>query len=200
MWLISIPVLVKYNRFLKSKMLWRRYINTWTLSIVLFLCRTHNVSETGFCLRLQVEPIQLGLIDRANPYLGTWVSFTWRRRQNPVSENLFFEINKKDGVSDEYRTMDNIQKHNICIIGSCLVTQWHKSIQFQEMLMKLHNMFWNGRKPHFGINFKGLKQYKCSHSRAPAASSQLSFRSRQHNPVTSILTSPSSRSLALVSV
>jgi hypothetical protein len=41
----------------------------------------HNVSETGFCLRLQVKPIQLGRIDRPSPYLG---------RQNPVSETLCF--------------------------------------------------------------------------------------------------------------
>jgi hypothetical protein len=32
---------------------------------------THNVSETAFCLRLQVEPIQLGPVDRASPYLRT---------------------------------------------------------------------------------------------------------------------------------
>jgi hypothetical protein len=30
-----------------------------------------KVSETGFCLRLQVEPIQLGPIDRAGPCLRT---------------------------------------------------------------------------------------------------------------------------------
>jgi hypothetical protein len=35
-----------------------------------------------------------------------WVGFTWRRRQNPVSETLCF-LNKN-------RTMDNVQKHNIC--------------------------------------------------------------------------------------
>jgi hypothetical protein len=29
----------------------------------------HNVSETGFYLRLQVKPTQLGPIDRASPYL-----------------------------------------------------------------------------------------------------------------------------------
>jgi hypothetical protein len=29
---------------------------------VLLLCKTHNVSETAFCLRLQVEPTQLGQI------------------------------------------------------------------------------------------------------------------------------------------
>jgi hypothetical protein len=38
-----------------------------TLSIVLLLFKTHNVSETGFCLRLQVEPTQLGPVDRASP-------------------------------------------------------------------------------------------------------------------------------------
>jgi hypothetical protein len=41
----------------------------WTLSIVLFLFKTHDVSETGFCLRFQVGPTQLGPIDRVNPYL-----------------------------------------------------------------------------------------------------------------------------------
>jgi hypothetical protein len=43
----------------------------WTLSIVLFLFKTHNVSDTGSCRRLQVEPTQLGRIDRASPYLRT---------------------------------------------------------------------------------------------------------------------------------
>jgi hypothetical protein len=50
-----------------------------------------NVSETGFCLRLQVKPTQLGPIDRASPY---WVGFTWRRRQNPVSETLVWNISR----------------------------------------------------------------------------------------------------------
>jgi hypothetical protein len=31
----------------------------------------HKVSETGFCLRLQVNPTQLGSINRASPYLRT---------------------------------------------------------------------------------------------------------------------------------
>jgi hypothetical protein len=46
----------------------------WTLSIILSLSRNtvvfifqNNVSETGFCLRLQVKPTQLGPIDRASP-------------------------------------------------------------------------------------------------------------------------------------
>jgi hypothetical protein len=29
----------------------------------------HNISETGFCFRLEVKPTQLGPIDRASPYL-----------------------------------------------------------------------------------------------------------------------------------
>jgi hypothetical protein len=33
--------------------------------------KKHNVSETGFCLRLQVKPTQLDPIDRASPYLRT---------------------------------------------------------------------------------------------------------------------------------
>jgi hypothetical protein len=52
-----------------------------TLSIVLslfklssFFLSKHNVSETGFCLRLQVKPTQLGQIDRASSYLRTFRS------------------------------------------------------------------------------------------------------------------------------
>jgi hypothetical protein len=36
---------------------------------VMFSFKTHNVSETGFCL--QVGPTQLGLISRAGSYLRT---------------------------------------------------------------------------------------------------------------------------------
>jgi hypothetical protein len=52
--------------------------------IVLFLFKTRQFSETGFCLRLQVEPIQLGSIEIASPYLRAG-----RRRQNRVSETLY---------------------------------------------------------------------------------------------------------------
>jgi hypothetical protein len=47
------------------QVLLRHLLCFWTLSIALFLFKTHNVSETGFCLRLQAEPTQLGTIDRA---------------------------------------------------------------------------------------------------------------------------------------
>jgi hypothetical protein len=46
--------------------------------------KNHNVSETEFCLRLQVKPTQLDPIDRARP--------------SPEMD----------------KTMDNVQKHNIC--------------------------------------------------------------------------------------
>jgi hypothetical protein len=62
----------RHNRsttdYIRSKSLWRWYINT----IIVFLDIIHrpvfiynNVSETEFCLRLQVEPTQLGPIDKA---------------------------------------------------------------------------------------------------------------------------------------
>jgi hypothetical protein len=50
----------------------------WILSIVLSVSKNrpvyfskHNISETGFCLRLQVKPTQFVPIDRASPYLRT---------------------------------------------------------------------------------------------------------------------------------
>jgi hypothetical protein len=49
------------------------FVQLWcfcTLYIVLFYLK-HNVSETGFFLRLQVEPAELVPIDRASPYLRT---------------------------------------------------------------------------------------------------------------------------------
>jgi hypothetical protein len=35
------------------------------------LFKIYDASETGFCLRLQVEPTQLGPIDNSSPYLQT---------------------------------------------------------------------------------------------------------------------------------
>jgi hypothetical protein len=66
----------------------------WTLSIVLSLSKNtvlyiflkHNVSETGFCLHLQVKPTQLGPMNRASPYL-------WK--------------NKQEVFLDKHRMMDS---------------------------------------------------------------------------------------------
>jgi hypothetical protein len=49
--------------------LWIQLLYFWTLYNILFLFKTHSVSDTGFCLRLQVEPFQLRPVDRASPYL-----------------------------------------------------------------------------------------------------------------------------------
>jgi hypothetical protein len=38
------------------------------LSIVSCFYSKHSVSETGFCLRLQVKPTELGPVDSAGPY------------------------------------------------------------------------------------------------------------------------------------
>jgi hypothetical protein len=73
----------------------------WTLPIVLFLLKQTTFRRLWFCLRLHVEPTQLGSVDKARPYLSldgglalyfgpNWIGSTWRRRQNPVSETLCF--------------------------------------------------------------------------------------------------------------
>jgi hypothetical protein len=60
---------------IRSNRLWRWYINTITVFLdiihrpVFYL--KHKVSETGFCLRLQVIPTQLGPIDRGSPCTNT---------------------------------------------------------------------------------------------------------------------------------
>jgi hypothetical protein len=71
-WRTEAPVVL----LVRAKYLWRCMLTEllcfWTLPIVLFLFKmTYNVSETGFCLRLQVELTQLGPIDRTSAYLLT---------------------------------------------------------------------------------------------------------------------------------
>jgi hypothetical protein len=49
------------------------YTNIMFLDIIhriVFILK-HNVSETGFCLRIHLKSIQLGTIGRASPYFGT---------------------------------------------------------------------------------------------------------------------------------
>jgi hypothetical protein len=48
---------------------WMKYLIHDTLSIVLFLFKAHDVSETEFRLRHQVEPTQLGELVIASPCL-----------------------------------------------------------------------------------------------------------------------------------
>jgi hypothetical protein len=56
----------------------------------------HNISETGFCLHLQVKPTQLGQISRASPYLRTLKNVHWSVEMLFVvstQENLMFPLN-----------------------------------------------------------------------------------------------------------
>jgi hypothetical protein len=83
----------------KSKSLWRWNISAnvlcfWTLSIVLFVFQNNNVSETGFCLRLQVKPTQSCPINRASPYLQTHVPAPRWGIQAKHSTNHFRELRK----------------------------------------------------------------------------------------------------------
>jgi hypothetical protein len=54
--------------------------------------KKHNVSETGFCLRPQVKPIQLDPIDRASPYLRNVVFFKKWTRRWIMSKNIILVI------------------------------------------------------------------------------------------------------------
>jgi hypothetical protein len=51
---------------IKSQCILIQLLCFWALSIILFLFKTHNISETGFCLGLQVEPTQLGAFEVAS--------------------------------------------------------------------------------------------------------------------------------------
>jgi hypothetical protein len=107
--------------------LWRWYISirnfahNMTLKYYVF----GQYPSSCFCLKtpscLHFKTKCFG--DTASP---KWVSFTWKRRQNPVSETLCFEIQKRRVFSDKNRTIDNVQKHNI--LASCYV--WNFFILF----------------------------------------------------------------------
>jgi hypothetical protein len=60
------------------------------MPIVLFLFETFNVSQTEFCLRLQVERTRLGPIDRASPYLRWTTIGTVQKHNTPRTIILLF--------------------------------------------------------------------------------------------------------------
>jgi hypothetical protein len=67
----------KSERRKETKKIMKQILCFRALSIVLSLSvyfSKQNVSETRFCLRIQVKPTQLGPVDRANSYLRTPVS------------------------------------------------------------------------------------------------------------------------------
>jgi hypothetical protein len=82
----------------------------WSLTVLVIFYRPvfylyYNVSENVFRLCLQVKNTQLGPIDRASVCLRgkrvslssrpNWIASTWRRRQNQVSETLYFNQDKR---------------------------------------------------------------------------------------------------------
>jgi hypothetical protein len=77
-----------------------------------------DVSETEFCL-LQMQPPQVRPIDRASFCLRTcqsirptWVGSTWWRRQNPVSETLYFKWKKGRLITSRIVTVILVYHHH----------------------------------------------------------------------------------------
>jgi hypothetical protein len=121
----------------------------WTLSIVLSLSKKrpdyfskHNVSETGFCLRLQVKPTQLGPIDRASPYLRTSIDWARMKRfylktgtESSLRKVAFWKIIRH--FLDKDKTMDNVRKHNIRtnVTSSQTSGSYYQSFHFSEKYM-----------------------------------------------------------------
>jgi hypothetical protein len=78
-----------------------------------------NVSDIGFCLRLQVKPTQCSPIDRASPYLLCPIDWAQLSRfylktetESSLQIVVFCNI-KRTVILDKDRTMDNVQKYNI---------------------------------------------------------------------------------------
>jgi hypothetical protein len=65
---LSISYLRNINNFITTYSYNMAIVGIYHL-LVLYL--KHDVSVTGFCLRLQVEPTQMGLIDRASQCTDT---------------------------------------------------------------------------------------------------------------------------------
>jgi hypothetical protein len=90
-----------------------------TLCSVLFVCKTHRVSETGFCLRLQVKPTQLGPIDGASPYLRT---ANGDRIQSP--KRCVFQIKRRTMQLSQFKSLKRVPIRSILIrvrdLSECL--------------------------------------------------------------------------------
>jgi hypothetical protein len=84
----------------------------------------YNVSETGFCLRLQVRPTQLGSIERTSHYF-------WRRSTILLREPLFAFANSQSG------TFESMKIHYYW--PAALFTGLH-SLQTEESLESLRKI------------------------------------------------------------
>jgi hypothetical protein len=88
-----------------------------TLSIV----QIHSISETGFCLRPQVEPTPLGPIDRASPYLGAQMGYINQAQHKPSARvKINIKITKRNSThmrpSTYFRPSSDTIYHGTVII------------------------------------------------------------------------------------
>jgi hypothetical protein len=77
----------------------------WTLYIALLLFKKHNVSDTGFSLRLQVKPTEMGPIDRASPYL---------RPPVPAQGRLYKPNTEQTICESRYKILEHKELVHMC--------------------------------------------------------------------------------------
>jgi hypothetical protein len=95
----------------------------------------HNVSETGFCLLLQVKPAQLGPIDRASPYLRTPVLAPGWGIQAKHSTNHLRELRQNIEIYNKDYASEALHQRTMkieIIIGETKFSVWyrHKKTKF----------------------------------------------------------------------
>jgi hypothetical protein len=128
---------------IRSKCLWRWYVNTIIVFLDIIYCPVFylkcNILETGFYLRLQAKPTQLGSIDRGSPlppgfFLLFFINWALLSR---FCLNMETESSLWNTVSwIKNRMIDNIQKHNNCIFVTAggsdvpliLLVLWYTSV------------------------------------------------------------------------
>jgi hypothetical protein len=102
--------------------------------------KKHNVSESGFCLRLQLKPTRWGPIHRASLRPKIWTSsIDWAQlnrfylktvTESSLRNVAFWKINRTV-FWDKDRTMDNVQQHNICTnvpLSQTFWSYWQKAM------------------------------------------------------------------------
>jgi hypothetical protein len=105
----------------------------------------HNVSETGFSLRLQVKSTQLGPIDRASPYLRTPVQAPRKGIQAKHSINHLRELRQNIKILKTLYMCEVLHQSTTEIItGEMKFTVW-----FQHKKNKFSHSMYTGRSCSF---------------------------------------------------